>query len=248
MSNFTPPPISVPVLHKNIRTNADEIHPIWKKWFIDLAKFVTLSGGGGPIDISTTNGMIARIATAAYVGRTITGTAVQVGVTNGDGVAGDPTIDIAPHLAAADPHPQYETNMVTGTWTPVLTFATPGDLAVAYTTQNGFLMSIGKMIVATFNLLTSSFTHTTAAGNLLLTGLTTAAITTANYVASGSGSWGGITKAGYTDMAYEVVATSPSQIQMRASGSGVASALVAAADTPTGGTMQLAGTVVYQVP
>src|SRR5262245_36084196 len=41
-----------------------------------------------------TNGMVARTATSAWTTRTITGTANRIGVTNGDGVAGNPTLDI----------------------------------------------------------------------------------------------------------------------------------------------------------
>lgn len=41
------------------------------------------------------NGMMARTATNTYALRTITGTSNRISVTNGDGVSGDPTIDLA---------------------------------------------------------------------------------------------------------------------------------------------------------
>jgi hypothetical protein len=41
-----------------------------------------------------TTGMVARTAVGTYTGRTITGTGSNIAVTNGDGVAGAPTIDL----------------------------------------------------------------------------------------------------------------------------------------------------------
>lgn len=42
-----------------------------------------------------TNGIVARTAAGTVAARTITGTAGRIGVSNGDGVAGSPTIDLA---------------------------------------------------------------------------------------------------------------------------------------------------------
>jgi len=42
-----------------------------------------------------TNGIMVQTDTSEFIGRTITGTASQVTVTNGDGVAGNPTISLA---------------------------------------------------------------------------------------------------------------------------------------------------------
>jgi len=42
----------------------------------------------------TANGLVTRTAADTYTSRTVTGTASRVSVTNGDGVAGNPTIDI----------------------------------------------------------------------------------------------------------------------------------------------------------
>ncbi len=41
-----------------------------------------------------TNGILAQTAADTFAGRTISGTANRIGVTNGDGVAGNPTLDI----------------------------------------------------------------------------------------------------------------------------------------------------------
>ncbi len=56
---------------------------------------------------------------------------------------------------------------------PSLTFATPGDLAVTYTTRSLEETKIGRLIAVHFTIVTASFTHSTAAGALQITGLTT---------------------------------------------------------------------------
>lgn len=66
---------------------------------------------------------------------------------------------------------QAQETYLSGTWTPAITFATPGDLAVTYSTQTGQFFRIGAMVFVQFQITTSAFTHTTAAGNLRITGL-----------------------------------------------------------------------------
>lgn len=71
-------------------------------------------------EIVTASGLLARTAANTYTARAVTGTADQIVVTNGDGVAGPPTIAIAPTY-------EGQTSIVTvgivtaGTWqgTPV---------------------------------------------------------------------------------------------------------------------------------
>lgn len=58
-----------------------------------------------------------------------------------------------------------------GIWTPELTFETPGNLAIGYSTQRGDYIRLGNLVIAFFNLTTSTFTHTTASGQALITGL-----------------------------------------------------------------------------
>lgn len=58
-----------------------------------------------------------------------------------------------------------------GTWTPAITFSTPGDLAVTYTTQTGHYRRIGGLVFCSFAIVTSAFTHTTAANSLIISGL-----------------------------------------------------------------------------
>jgi hypothetical protein len=58
-----------------------------------------------------------------------------------------------------------------GTFTPAITFATPGDLSVAYSFQVGTYTKIGNRVIASVNIVTSSFSFTTASGTLSITGL-----------------------------------------------------------------------------
>lgn len=126
-----------------------------------------------------------------------------------------------------------------GSWTPVLTFVTPGDLAVTYAAQTGTYMKIGNRCIIEFYVYTSAFTHTTAAGQLKLTGLPVTAIGTfysnINYI--------GINKAGYTDIS-AVVANGTTAIAIEACGVGAAPVVINAADCPTGGTMGLRGQII----
>lgn len=131
-----------------------------------------------------------------------------------------------------------------GTFTPVLTFATAGDLAVTYSIQLGWYTRIGRLVVADFSVVTSAFTHSTASGALRITGLPATSIADTDYVATGSMIFSGITKAGYTQVV-PVVTENVSLLQFTASGSGVANSTVAAADLPTGGTVRLRGSIVY---
>ena len=134
-----------------------------------------------------------------------------------------------------------------GAWTPVLSFATPGDLAVTYAVQRGTYTKIGRTVAADFTIATSAFTHTTASGGVRLSGLPfTIAPDDGNYAICGSTVWQGITKAGYTSVAPQA-ASGNAFISFLASGSGVAFAGVTAADMPTGGAVALRGSIAFRI-
>lgn len=59
----------------------------------------------------------------------------------------------------------------TGTFVPAITFSTPGNLSVSYTTQTGQWRRMGKSLFVAFRVTCSAFTHTTASGTLNITGL-----------------------------------------------------------------------------
>lgn len=120
-----------------------------------------------------------------------------------------------------------------GTWTPVKTFATPGNLTVAYTTQTGEYTKTGRNVSLVGNLTTSTFTHTTASGNSHITGLP---FTPAGSIQASSLIFQGITKANYTQFCTRIQASS-TIITISASGQGQSNTLVTATDMPTGGTV-----------
>ncbi|MPZ55017.1 MAG: DUF2793 domain-containing protein [Rhizobiales bacterium] len=128
----------------------------------------------------------------------------------------------------------------TGSWTPALTFATPGDLSVVYSTQTASYVKIGSLVWVRFAVACSTFTHSTASGALRITGLP--------YASDGSGrgaiEFQGITKAGYTQIAARVLG-GQTYVDFRASGSGQTSASVSFSDVPSDGTVDIRGSVQY---
>jgi phage-related tail fiber protein len=62
-----------------------------------------------------TSGLIARTAANTVMARTITGTANRIAITNGDGVSGNPTLDIAATYAGQNTITTLGT-ITTGTW------------------------------------------------------------------------------------------------------------------------------------
>ena len=132
-----------------------------------------------------------------------------------------------------------------GTWTPTLTFATPGNLSVAYTYQVGKYTKVGRLVTVQFALNLSTFTHTTASGELNITGLPFSSVN-AQDQGFGSCLFKGITKAGFTQFSPGSIISS-NAIRFWASGSGVTQSTVDAADMPTAGNVILYGSFTYHV-
>lgn len=136
---------------------------------------------------------------------------------------------------------------IRGTWTPALTFVTPGDLSVAYSVQLGEWYLRDGLVDLYFHLVTSGFTHTTASGAFRMSGAPFTAKTLANMQWSGSlSSWTGITKASFTQIGPQI-ASAQSLILFLASGSGQTSAALAFGDLPTGINKTLTGRISYPV-
>ena len=135
-----------------------------------------------------------------------------------------------------------------GTWTPTVTFATPGDLAVTYNTnqRQGIYTRTGNRVVVNFLVGTSAFTYTTSSGVLQITGLPFTAKTDVGIQNIGSVIWGGITKVGYTQVT-PTIQQAANYIQFVASGSAVVQSNVVSTDVPSGGTVVLRGMVIYEV-
>lgn len=134
-------------------------------------------------------------------------------------------------------------------WTPVLTFGTKGDLSVSYTTKLGDLIRTKSGITASFFIVTSAFSFSTASGNLQITGLPyTASLASADSGMRwvGSMNYGGITKSSYTTFVPTITAGS-NVIQFTGSGSGQTNVFLTTSDVPTGGSVVLNGTLSFRI-
>ena len=78
-----------------------------------------------------TNGIMVQTDTSEFIGRTITGTASQVTVTNGDGVSGNPTVSLAESGITADTYGS-------STEIPVITYTAQGIATSAVNTAITF--------------------------------------------------------------------------------------------------------------
>lgn len=134
--------------------------------------------------------------------------------------------------------------VISAAWTPTLTFATPGDLNVVYSTRTGLYSKVGDLVWVNFTVITSTFTHTTAAGNLQVTGLPFTSVNSGSDT-MGALQFSGITKATYTQIACDLTANS-SIVLFVASGTAVSTAQVTSADLPTGGSVVLRGQLTYR--
>lgn len=79
------------------------------------ADSISLTGQALALHNLATNGLIARTASGTVAARTTTGTANRITVTNGDGVSGNPTIDIASNYVGQNTITTLGT-VTTGTW------------------------------------------------------------------------------------------------------------------------------------
>lgn len=132
----------------------------------------------------------------------------------------------------------------TSSWTPTLTFATPGTLNVVYAIRVGWYYRIGNLVTLGWRVQTSTFTLGTASGNLRITGLPFAPAAVPAMVGAGTGILRGYTKANFTQI-MPYIAPSDSSIYVFAGGSAQAIALLVATDTPTGGPVDFIGTAQY---
>lgn len=127
-----------------------------------------------------------------------------------------------------------------GTWTPTLTFDTPGDLSVVYSVRSGVYTKVGRVVAITFLVRTSTFTHTTASSVLRITGVPFAGVS----IGIGASNWRGVTKAGYTDVVSRID-DSNTNFYFMISGSGQATTSITASDMPSGGSVELFSSSTY---
>lgn len=133
-----------------------------------------------------------------------------------------------------------------GVFTPEISFSVPGDLAVTYATQVGRFSKVGNRVTLDVQIVTSTFTWTTAAGYLRITGIPYPGSATTGAQSKGDMSFSGITKAGYTQFSPSIDATNRQQLIVMASGSGVTLATVNAADLPSGSNKTINLSITYE--
>jgi len=130
-----------------------------------------------------------------------------------------------------------------GTWTPTISFTTPGDLSVSYSAQTGLYTKIGRMVFITFNI-TATPTFTTASGSLT--------ISTAPFASTGASYIGAmhfsnfLFTVGYTMLNPRLGAVSSTVIDLVQSGSGLGPAAITTTNMVSGTAYIMRGTLAYQ--
>jgi hypothetical protein len=136
-------------------------------------------------------------------------------------------------------HVLHSALAIYSTFTPVFTFATPGDLAITYSSQVGTYRRIGNLVEARINLAMTTFTHTTASGAASISGLPFTSRNVTNDFAYGIGQWTGVTFAsasvlGATALTFRI-APNASSVALVASGSAISGGPLQVTDVPTAG-------------
>jgi len=114
-------------------------------------------------------------------GRTLTGTANQISVSNGDGTAGNPTASLTSTIQVTgisfDSGSNTLGNYVQGTYTPTISNATTPP-TITYTTQVGRYTRIGNRVICTNYIKIN--TYAAGTGNLQLSSLPITSVNVSN--------------------------------------------------------------------
>jgi len=129
------------------------------------------------------------------------------------------------------------------TFTPVLTFTTPGDVSVTYSAQVGRGVKIGKFVYVEFTISTSVFTHGSASGQCVITGLTHAAGAGTYYGVLGR--FTGVALANYTQF-NPLLVGGESKLYLAASAQGQTNTLLTTSHVASGGTPLFHGSICYE--
>lgn len=186
----------------------------------------------------STDGSTASVSLAGKTmsGGTFSGPTVTGVLTLTGGQIAFPAVQVP--SAGANVLDDYEE----GTWTPTITFATPGNLSVAYTTQSGTYTKIGRTVSINLLLVTSSFTHTTASGQFTINGLPFALVAGACY----NPAFRQGTIAAATDLEVTIFQVNSTTLIETQCGIGITAAQVTPAQAITGAQQIIGFSVCYQ--
>ena len=178
----------------------------------------------------------------------------RVRLTDADDVVVFDELDVTaigpPEAAATPPTPPAVPDQVSdltdyeeGSWTPTLTFSTPGNLAVPYSVRTATYIKVADLLFYSFTVFASPVTHTTASGNLLVTGFPHAA---SGGFFVGSCSFEGITLPAGRTQIQTLIDQGTTQAQFSTAGSAVGINVITTANVPTGGQVVLIGAGCYR--
>jgi len=132
-----------------------------------------------------------------------------------------------------------------GTWTPIFTCTTVGNLSVSYALQLGTYIKIGGLVTVNFAL-SCTPTFTTAASNILISGLPFTSETLAGERAIGGCGFTGWTRAGYTQINTQVTSNS-NNVGIISTGSGVNLSTLQIVHIVSGASLSIYGSIVYKI-
>lgn len=133
-----------------------------------------------------------------------------------------------------------------GTWTPDLSAEVPGNLSVAYSVRLGTYTKVGRLVTASCRIITSSFSHTTAADDAQIQGLPFTARSLTNMRTVGSLALFGALKAGFTQVNSQIETGGTSASFIATGVAGGSFSTVKITEMPTGGTPFVSLTLVYE--
>lgn len=131
-----------------------------------------------------------------------------------------------------------------GTWTPTFVVTTPGNLNIVYGTRVGHYVRIGPLVYLAFKLVTTTFTHTTASGNVWISGAPSY-YATAGSLASFNSAYVNYTSAGMTQASFNVIGYG-NQISVYTSSAASSTSAIFMTHLPSGTNLTWGGSILYQ--